>query len=71
MNCDVENLKNRITQYLDQHPDATSADIADGIDEDLWNVQHAVCYLDLDGKIEKSCRLNTERGMRPGYRVGE
>lgn len=63
------NLNERITDYLDRHPDATTDDIADGLGEDLWNVQLAVCRMDIDGEVERSCRQTTERGLRPGYRV--
>ena len=59
----------RITEYLEKHPDATTDEIADGIDEDTWKVQLAVCHLDIDDRLERSCFRQTDRGRRPGYRV--
>ena len=65
----TDTINSRITDYLARNPDATTIDIADAINEDLWSVQLAICHLDIDGRIERSCRRRTFRGLRPGYRV--
>ncbi len=60
-------LRDRILGYLAEHPDSTTSEIASGIGADWWDVQHAVCFMELNGQVSQVGRRETN--LRPIYRV--
>lgn len=65
-------LQERIAAWLAEHPDSTTAEIARGIQADEWDVQHAVCHMDVDGQVRQVGKRELGYGKtRPVYRVVE
>lgn len=69
MSDDTADLRSRILDYIAEHPDCTSDDaaVALGLDPDGADV--TACYLMQDGLIYQTGKRETERGLRPTYRV--
>lgn len=66
---DRHNSKKEIMDYLADHPESTTHEIAAGLNMDFGDVQTAVCFLLVDDRIVQPGKRETERGLRPIYRV--
>ena len=66
MTAGAQNLSSRILGYLAEHRDSTTIEIARGIGAEVWDVQHAICHLDVDGLVRQTGKRETEGGrLRP------
>lgn len=55
-------LRIRIIGWLTDHRDSTTIEIARGIGADPWDVQHAVCHMDVDGLVRQVGKRETDDG---------
>ena len=61
-------FKNRILDYLTDHRDVTSIEIAQALGENYGAVQIAICYLVVDQSVIQTGKRQVEDGrVRPTY----
>ena len=64
-----QKIRNAVLDYIRDRPDCTSDDAAATLGLDADGADVTACYLMQDDLIYQTGKRETERGLRPTYRV--